>query len=90
MPTFWLNLGLVACGLVYSALSWAAVAGSASGGGLVMLGFGLGTLPAMLTIGAFAERIKPILNNRLLRLVCAMMLAVYGLYTLQGALKLLI
>lgn len=82
--------GWLPCGLVYSALSWAAVAGSASGGGLVMLGFGLGTLPAMLTVGAFAERIKPILNNRLVRLTGAIMLAVYGLYTLQGALKLLI
>ncbi|SIN86053.1 sulfite exporter TauE/SafE family protein [Salinivibrio sp. ES.052] len=87
---FGLVWGWLPCGLVYSALSWAAVAGSASGGGLVMLGFGLGTLPAMLTVGVLAERIKPILDNQLLRLICATALAIYGLYTAQGALKLLI
>ncbi|WP_102505278.1 sulfite exporter TauE/SafE family protein [Salinivibrio kushneri] len=87
---FGLVWGWLPCGLVYSALSWAAVAGSASGGGLVMLGFGLGTLPAMLTVGALAERVKPILNNHLLRLICATMLALYGFYTAYSALKLLI
>ncbi|OOE75868.1 cbb3-type cytochrome oxidase assembly protein CcoS [Salinivibrio sp. ML290] len=87
---FGLVWGWLPCGLVYSALSWAAVAGSASGGGLVMLGFGLGTLPAMLTVGALAERIKPILNNHALRLICATMLALYGFYTAYSALKLLI
>lgn len=86
---FGLVWGWLPCGLVYSALSWAAVAGSASGGGLVMLGFGLGTLPAMLTVGALAERIKPILNNHALRLICATMLALYGFYTAYSALKLL-
>ncbi|ODQ00774.1 sulfite exporter TauE/SafE family protein [Salinivibrio sp. SS2] len=93
-PTYALPFGLLwgwlPCGLVYSALSWSAVAGSASGGALIMFGFGLGTLPAMITVGALAERIKPILNNRLIRLTCATLMALYGVYTAYGALKLLL
>jgi hypothetical protein len=40
--------GWLPCGLVYSALLAAALAGSAAGGGALMIAFGLGTLPAML------------------------------------------
>lgn len=40
--------GLLPCGMVYGALLFAMFAGTASGGALVMLGFGLGTLPALL------------------------------------------
>ncbi len=39
--------GWLPCGLVYSVLLAAAVAGGAGAGALTMLGFGLGTLPAM-------------------------------------------
>ncbi|MCK5667041.1 MAG: sulfite exporter TauE/SafE family protein, partial [Thiotrichaceae bacterium] len=42
---FW---GWLPCGLVYSTLSWAVSTGSASEGGMIMFGFGLGTLPSML------------------------------------------
>jgi uncharacterized protein len=43
--------GLVPCGLVYSVLATAMVFGSAAEGGLVMLAFGLGTLPTLLAAG---------------------------------------
>jgi uncharacterized protein len=39
--------GWLPCGLVYSVLLAAALAGGAAAGALTMLGFGLGTLPAM-------------------------------------------
>lgn len=42
--------GFLPCGLVYSAISLAAAAGSAAAGSLAMLAFGLGTLPAMLAV----------------------------------------
>lgn len=42
--------GWLPCGLVYSVLVAAAVAGSAARGSAVMLSFGLGTLPAMLGV----------------------------------------
>lgn len=39
--------GLMPCGMVYSALLYAMLAGSAMGGAMVMLGFGLGVAPAV-------------------------------------------
>ncbi|MBK1648698.1 sulfite exporter TauE/SafE family protein [Rhabdochromatium marinum] len=42
------------CGLVYSVLIWALAAGSALSGALLMLAFGLGTLPNLLGIGLLA------------------------------------
>lgn len=43
--------GWLPCGLVYSTLIWAASSGSAAHGALLMLAFGLGTLPTVLTAG---------------------------------------
>ena len=48
--TFGLLWGWLPCGLVYSVLLAAAVSGDAASGGLTMLAFGLGTLPAMLSL----------------------------------------
>lgn len=52
----WLGLGmlngLLPCGLVYTALGLAFAQGSPSDAGLLMLSFGLGTLP-MLTVGVW-------------------------------------
>ena len=42
--------GMMPCGMVYGALLYAAFAGSLTGGLLVMAGFGLGTLPALLAV----------------------------------------
>ncbi len=47
--------GWLPCGLVYSVLIWAVAAGSAWQGALLMLSFGLGTLPTLLTMGTFAS-----------------------------------
>lgn len=46
--------GWLPCGLVYSMLIMALSAGSALNGGLVMLAFGLGTLPNLILFGSFA------------------------------------
>jgi len=43
--------GWLPCGLVYTALAWALAAGSPERGALLMLGFGLGTLPALVSLG---------------------------------------
>ena len=43
--------GLTPCGMIYGALMFAMFAGTALGGALVMLGFGLGTLPALALAG---------------------------------------
>ncbi|MDH5648469.1 MAG: sulfite exporter TauE/SafE family protein [Gammaproteobacteria bacterium] len=46
--------GWLPCGMVYTALVWSLSAGAPLDGGLLMLGFGLGTLPVLLMIGGFA------------------------------------
>ena len=43
--------GWLPCGLVYSVVAWSLTAGSALDGAKLMLGFGLGTLPALLIAG---------------------------------------
>lgn len=42
--------GLMPCGMVYGALFYAMLSGSALGGGAVMAGFGLGTLPSVTAV----------------------------------------
>ena len=42
--------GLLPCGMVYSALLLAMATGTVRGGSMVMLGFGLGTLPSILMV----------------------------------------
>ncbi|RXJ74347.1 cytochrome biogenesis protein [Veronia nyctiphanis] len=80
--------GWLPCGLVYSALSWSAVSGSAMQGAVLMLFFGLGTLPAMLLVGSTAESMKRFMNNLLFRRFTAAILLVYGIITAIDALKL--
>jgi sulfite exporter TauE/SafE len=46
--------GLLPCGLVYYALLLALPVGSATGGALFMLAFGIGTLPGLMTTGMLA------------------------------------
>lgn len=79
-----LGLGLVwgflPCGLVYSVLLLAATTADAASGGLVMLAFGLGTMPAMLATGLSASKLGQILNRR--RLSAGLLIALIGLATI--------
>jgi sulfite exporter TauE/SafE len=43
--------GWLPCGMVYAVLALALASGSGSSGGAIMLAFGVGTLPTMLTLG---------------------------------------
>lgn len=90
-PTFAFPLGFfwgwLPCGLVYSTLSWAASSGSTKNGALIMLGFGLGTLPAMLTVGSLSQQLKRTLNHRYFRYTSALLLVTFALHTLYVALQ---
>lgn len=77
--------GWLPCGLVYSALTWSLASGSAIQGALLMLCFGIGTLPAMLTAGFSVDLVKSLLTNNIFRKIVALSLLVYGIYTLQIA-----
>jgi uncharacterized protein len=72
--------GWLPCGLVYSVLVAAAVAGSAARGALVMVAFGLGTLPTMAGLGYLGGRLLPHRAGTLARLLGAALVAC-GLWT---------
>lgn len=74
--------GLMPCGLIYSSLAWAATAQNASTSALMMLLFGLGTLPAMLSTSLGAARVQAVLRQRGLKLAIAVLLIGSGLWTL--------
>lgn len=70
--------GWLPCGLVYSMLTWSAASGSALNGSLIMLGFGLGTLPVMLSLGYFSQHINSFINKPIVRIIGALMIISYG------------
>ncbi|EKO3865705.1 sulfite exporter TauE/SafE family protein [Vibrio harveyi] len=81
--------GWLPCGLVYSALTWSAVSGDALNGGLIMLSFGLGTLPSMLAIGYGASHFQKLQKLLIFRNISALILISYGMYTAAGAMRML-
>jgi sulfite exporter TauE/SafE len=77
--------GWLPCGLVYSTLVWAVSTADAVNGLLIMLGFGLGTLPAMMLVGTLSHRLKTILNKQWFRYSSGLILALFALQTLYIA-----
>lgn len=76
---FGLIWGWLPCGLVYSTLTWSAASGSAWSGASIMMGFGLGTLPALLSMGYFSSSIKQLLGNKVIRIISALVIIFYGI-----------
>ena len=77
--------GWLPCGLVYSTLTWAVAANSAQQGGLIMLAFGLGTLPALLSAGVAANLLSQWVQTKAVRLLSGLVLILFGLQTLYIA-----
>ena len=71
--------GWVPCGMVYSVLMTALLSGSALQGALVMLAFGLGTLPLLFTMGVAGTSIRPLLQQRAVRVAAGLLVLVFGL-----------
>lgn len=76
--------GWLPCGLVYSTLLWAASQGNALDSALLMLAFGLGTLPVLLATGLAAERLTALLRRRGIRIAGGVLVILFGLWTLPG------
>jgi len=74
--------GWLPCGLVYSVLVTALASGSAQSGALVMLAFGLGTLPNLLAIGLFWENSRRWAQSPRVRLAAGLLVAGFGVYGL--------
>lgn len=79
---FW---GWLPCGLVYTALIWTLSSGGAIEGALIMLAFGLGTLPNLLAMGMVAARLAKWINNSKVRLFSGLLVVLLGVLTLQRA-----
>ena len=70
--------GWLPCGLVYSVLIAALATGSGAHGGLLMLAFGLGTLPTLLTMGVAAARMKQFLQRNWVRRISGGLVLGFG------------
>ncbi|WAC14074.1 sulfite exporter TauE/SafE family protein [Dyadobacter pollutisoli] len=79
----WLMLGifngLIPCGMVYMALMSSIATGSMAGSATYMMIFGLGTFPAMISIGIAKQKFTPGLRSRIRRFT-PVMLAVAGIW----------
>jgi sulfite exporter TauE/SafE len=82
--------GWLPCGLVYTVLIWSLTAGGMVQGGLLMLSFGLGTLPLLLVMGVAAARISSLVRHPLVRAAAGGLVSVFGLYMLVLALQVLL
>ncbi|BAN49578.1 sulfite exporter TauE/SafE family protein [Metapseudomonas resinovorans] len=76
--------GWLPCGLVYSTLLWSASQGSAADSALLMLAFGVGTLPVLVATGLAAERLTALLRKRGIRIAGGLLVILFGLWTLPG------
>ncbi len=74
--------GWLPCGLVYTALAYALAQGDVWVSGGTMLAFGLGTLPAVLAAGVMAQGLARLLQRRGLRVALALMVMLFGVWTL--------
>jgi hypothetical protein len=74
--------GWLPCGLVYSVLITAMATGQAQSGALVMLAFGLGTLPNLLAIGLFWESLKRWVQSTKVRRAAGLLVVCFGVYGL--------
>jgi len=78
--------GWLPCGLVYSMLLFAAFSGHALHGAAIMLAFGFGTLPSMLTGTALASQLHRLLARRWPRVVSGTLLMMFGIWMTVAAL----
>lgn len=77
--------GWLPCGMVYSMLVTAMLAGSALDGASVMVAFGLGTLPVMLSLGLAGERMRVFLRKPMFRMAAGTTVAAFGVAGLVRA-----
>ncbi len=77
--------GWVPCGMVYSVLLTAMLSGSALSGAIVMLAFGLGTLPLLVTMGMLGARLQSLTRRRWVRVASGLLVLAFGLLGLVRA-----
>ena len=78
--------GWLPCGLVYTASIAALASGSVGSGAMVMLAFGLGTLPNLLLMGVFATHMARLKQQRPIRIAAGLAVTLLGSWHLWLAL----
>ena len=76
--------GWLPCGLVYTILIWSLSAGSALQGALLLLAFGLGTLPNLLAMGLLARQLHKWTRIKWVQQLAGAIVAGLGLWMLLG------
>lgn len=79
--------GWLPCGLIYSALAYAVTANTSFNAVLIMLAFAVGTLPAVLASGLLAERLLMLVKKSVVRQSFALLIIVFGMWTLSQAIQ---
>ena len=73
--------GWLPCGLVYTAVAWSLTTGDPAQSAILMLGFGLGTLPAMIFVGGTLGRLNGWIHKQAVRTVAGVLIISFGIYT---------
>jgi sulfite exporter TauE/SafE len=81
--------GWLPCGLVYSTLTWSMASGDLLSGATIMLFFGLGTIPALITVSLGFSRFVLLLKKPNIKKIMALFLILYGFYSLFVAYRLI-
>lgn len=76
--------GFLPCGLVYSAMALAVTRAAPAESALVMLAFGLGTLPTLMATGTAAGQLRRLLQRPATRQTAGLLVILFGLWTIVG------
>lgn len=76
--------GFLPCGLVYLAVFGALAAGGTLEGGLYMILFGLGTIPLMTSVVYSRGLIKPVIRNKVRRLIPVFVVIIGIMFIIRG------
>lgn len=74
--------GLLPCGLVYSTLAWALATADWKQSALFMLAFGIGTLPAMLSVGFIGQKMLSQFREKKYRMISGIVIITMGILTI--------
>lgn len=74
--------GWLPCGLIYSVLIWTLSAETPVQGSLIMLAFGLGTLPSMMLTGSLAIQFRQLSQSKALRSAAAIFIILFAVWQL--------
>jgi uncharacterized protein len=77
--------GMTPCPMVYAALIPAMLTGSPAAGATWMLGFGLGTLPAVVGAALGVSALRDIRNSKFAQVIAGLAVAVFGLFSATRA-----